>query len=151
MAIVNVADAMGGHWGSAKSKDATAFIHQMAALVPGTYASVFVAETWGLHANSKGELDRQRDKYPNLGDHPDHYEMMMFQMLHYEWGDNKIMQLSTFIEIEKVLGDRSELAWQHTKLADKVEISDPLFPGEGEQRMGGRFVFGDPDDPEDKP
>ena len=152
LAIVNIADAMGGNWGSAKSKDVTAFLHRMAALVPGTYASVFVAEAWALHANSEGELDRNAEKYPNMGDHPDRYEMMMFQMLHYEHADNHMMQLSTFIEIEKVLGaDRSPAAWQHTKLSDKAEITDPLFPGGSEMRqMTGRFVFGDPDNPEDK-
>ena len=149
MAIVNVADAMGGNWGSQKSKDATAFIHKITALLPGTYASVFASEVWAVHGQTREELDRNHEKYPNLGDHPDRYEMVMFHMLHYEWGTNQMMQLSTMIEIEKVLGNRSRLAWQHTKLSDKVKTGDPLFPkGDSEMRMTGRFVFDGEEEPE---
>ena len=143
MGVINVADAMNGDWGSAKSKDITAFIHRIAALVPGCYAAVFVSEVWALHANSEGELDRQRDKYPSLGDHPDRYEAVMLQMLHYEHADNRMMQLSTMIEIEKVLGaDRSPAAWQGTKLSDTARTTDPLDTKDG-PTMTGRFIFND--------
>lgn len=145
MGVVDVSKATGGDWGSARSKDATALIHKIAALVPGTFASVFCAEAWGLRANSKGELDRNHEKYPNLGDHPDACEMMMFNMLHYERESNRMMQLNTMIEMLKVLGaKRSREAWQGTKLADKVETVDPLDTKDG-PAMRGRFVFGDPE------
>ena len=147
LAVVDVADAMAGNWGSRESKDITAFIHKISAMVPGTYASVFASEVWGLKTNSQGDLDRQYDKYPNLGDHPDRYEALMFQMLHYEIGDNRMMQLSTMIEIEKVLGaNRSPAAWQGTKLSDTACTTDPLDTKDG-PTMTGRFVFGDPDNP----
>ena len=147
MGIVDVAKATGGTWGTTRSKDATAFIFKIAALVPGTYASVFASEVWAVHGQTHEELDRNREKYPNLGDHPDSYEMVMFQMLHYEREANTIMQLSTMIEIEKVLGKRTRLSWQHTKLADEVKTVDPLDLKDG-KTMSGRFVFGDPENPE---
>ena len=143
MAVTNVADAMDGNWGSRESKDITAFIHRVTALLPGIYASVFVAEAWALYAKSHGELDRNVEKYPDMGDHPDRYEVVTMQMLHYEHADNHMMQLSTHIEIEKVLGNRSRLSWQHTKLADKTIIVDPLFPPNDGEAMTGRFIFND--------
>ena len=88
--------------------------------------------------DSSGELDRNYEKYPNLGDHPDRYEILMFQMLHYEPETNSMMQLSTMIEILKVLGEpRRHSMWAGTKLGDET-TTDPLF---GEARMSGRFVF----------
>src|SRR5882672_1739650 len=147
MGVVDVSSATGGEWGSVASKEATAFIHKIAALVPGTYASVFCSEAWALRANSKGELNRQNDKYPNMGDHPDRDEVMMFQMLHYEIEANTMMQQSTMIEILKVLGaNRSRETWRHTKLSDDVKTSDPHSGKEG-YRMTGRFIFGDPENP----
>jgi len=139
MGVIDVSEATGGEWGSRRSKDATAFVHRIAAMTPGTYASVFCSEAWGLRASSSGELDRQYDKYPSLGDHPDRYEILMFQMLHYEYETNSIMQISTMIEILKVLGEpRRRSMWAGTKLADEVTTTDPLF---GEGKMTGRFVF----------
>jgi hypothetical protein len=139
MGIIDVSEATGGNWGDAASKDATAFIHKIAALIPSTYASVFCSEAWALRAPSTGQLDRQRDKYPNLGDHPDAYEVLMFQMLHYERKSNVMMQLSTMTEILKVLGKpRTRSMWAGTKLSDEVSTTDPLF---GEGKMEGRFVY----------
>jgi len=140
MGVVDVSKATGGHWGSTASKEATAFVHKLAALVPGTYASVFCSEAWALFAN-KSEIDRQVDKYPNMGDHPDRCEVVMFQMLHYEVEANTMMQQSTMIEVLKVLGaNRSQAMWQHTKLSDEVITTDP-FDG----LMTGRFIFADPE------
>ena len=86
-----------------------------------------------------GRLDRNVEKYPNLGDHPDRYEVLMFQMLHYERETNTMMQLSTMIEILKVLGmPRRRSMWAGTKLDDKTVTTDPLF---GEGRMEGRFIY----------
>lgn len=145
MGVIDVGKAVGGNWGSAHSKDATAFIHKLTALVPGTHASVFCSEAWALGAKSSGEMDRNSEKYPNLGDHPDRYEVMMFQMLHYEVETNTMMQLSTMIEILKVLGlPRHRGMWAGTNLSDKIMTTDPLF-GEG-GRMEGRFIFGGNDD-----
>jgi hypothetical protein len=147
MGVVNVSEAMGGEWGSVLSKDITAHIHRIAAVVPGTYASVFCSEAWGLRANKAGEFERQREKYPSLGDHPDAYEMVVFQMLHYERETNRMMQLSTMIEILKVFAARrTPHTWLHTKLADKVDTTDPLDTSKG-ATMTGRFVFGDPEKP----
>ena len=53
MGIIDVGEATGGNWGSQRSKDATAFVHRIAALTPGTYASVFCSEAWGLRARLK--------------------------------------------------------------------------------------------------
>ena len=139
MGIIDISKATGGHWGSQRSKDATAFVHKVAALTPGTLASVFCSEAWSLRAQTHEELDRNYEKYPNLGDHPDRIEVLMFQMLHYEPETNSMMQLSTMIEILKVLGEpRRRSMWAGTKLADKADTTDPLF---GEGRMTGRFVF----------
>ena len=141
MGIVDVAKATGGVFGSRRSKNATAFVHQIAALVPGTYASVFCVEAWALHGKGHKELDRNIEKYPNLGDHPDRHEVMMFQMLHYEVKDNTMMQLSTYVEILKVLGaNRSREAWRGTTLGEET-TTDPV--GSNELRMTGRFIFGD--------
>jgi len=145
MGVVDVSKATGGNWGSTQSKDATAFIHKIAALVPGTYASVFCSEAWALRTKNKGVLDRNVEKYPNLGDHPDRDEVMMFQMLHYDRETNTMMQQSTMIEILKVLGaNRSRETWRHTKLSDDVQTTDPI-----DGSMTGRFVFGDPENPEE--
>jgi len=147
MGVVNVSEATGGNWGNLASKDATAFIHKIAAMVPGTMASVFCVEAWSLRANAKDELDRQSDKYPNLGDHPDRSEVVMFQMMHYDPDSNTMMQLVTMIEVLKVLGaKRSRAMWQHTKLADEVVTTDP-HSGKDGYTMTGRFIFGDPENP----
>jgi hypothetical protein len=143
MGIIDVTNAMGGEWGSQRSKDATAFIHRIAALVPGTYASVFCSEVWSLKANKQGEFDRNVEKYPSLGDHPDRFEAMMFQMLHYERENNTMMQLTTMIDVLKVLGEpRRRSMWSGTKLADYTMTTDPLF---GEGKMEGRFIYNEED------
>jgi len=147
--IVDVVKATGGNWGNIPSKDATAFVHKIAAMVPGTYASVFCVEAWALRASEKGEFDRDREKYPNLGDHPDRYEVVMFQMLHYDVEANTMMQLATMIEVIKVLGhNRSRQVWRDTKFGE-VNTTDPLA-GDAGQRMTGRFIFGDPENPNDE-
>jgi hypothetical protein len=141
MGIVDIAKATGGVFGNSRSKNATAFVHQIAALIPSTYASVFCVEAWALRTNTKGELDRQADKYPNLGDHPDRYEVVMFQMLHYEREDNSMQQLATMIEVIKVLGaNRSREAWRGTTLGEET-TTDPME--HSELRMTGRFIFAD--------
>lgn len=145
MGVVDVASATGGTFGSAASKDATAVIHKVAAMVGGTYASVFCVEAWALHSSGKDGLKREVDKYPNLGDHPDRSEVVMFQMLHYEVENNTMMQLQTMVETIKVLGaNRSRAAWRATKFGQE-EITDPL--GGGELRLKGRFIVGDPENP----
>ena len=64
MGIIDVSEAVGGNWGDRQSKDATAFIHKIAALVPGTYASVFCSEAWSLKANSHGETGSKCREVP---------------------------------------------------------------------------------------
>lgn len=142
MGIVDISKATHGTWGNRASKDATAKVHQVAAMIPGTMASVFCVETWVL--KSKGperELNRQMDKYPNLGDHPDREEAVMFNMLHYDADTNTMMQLTTHVMVIKVLGtNRSRRAWADTKWGAE-ETTDPHSP-DATMRMVGRFIFG---------
>lgn len=147
MGVVDVMQATRGMFGDVPSKNATAFVHKISAMVPGTYASVFCVEAWALRSNGKESLNRQADKYPNLGDHPDRYEVMMYHMLHYDVDANTMMQLSTMVEVIKVLGaDRSRAAWRGTTFGE-ANITDPNDPKDG-VTMTGRFVFGDPENPD---
>ena len=144
----NVMDATGGSWGSRASKDATAFVHRIAAMIPGTHASVFCSEVWSLHGTEKKELDRNIKKYPNLGDHPDRQESVMFSMLHYVSEANTIMQLHTMVEVLKVLGEpRHPMMWAGTKFGEEHTV-DPNDPKAG-MHYKGRFVVGHPLDDKD--
>lgn len=150
MGIVDITKAL-GTFGDVRSKNATAFVHKIAALVPGTYASVFCTEAWALRGSGgKENFDRQRDKYPDLGDHPDRHEVLMFNMLHYDVDTNAMMQLATMIEVIKVLGaNRSRKAWRDTNLGEDM-TTDPLAPGPDGMKMTGRFIFGDAENPNDE-
>lgn len=137
MGIIDVAKATGGAFGDSRSKDATAKVHQTSAMIPGTKASVFCTEVWMVHSDSP--IDRK--KYPNYGDHPDREEAMQFNMLHYDWDTNTMMQLLTSVMVVKVLGvNRSPAVWRDTKYGREITL-DPHNPEEGHRQIG-RFIFG---------
>ena len=149
LAVTDVAKATGGTFGSRSSKEATAFVHKISAMVPGTKASVFGSEVWSLRQKWDGKtIDREYDKYPSLADHPDRMECVMFQMLHYDSASNTMMQLSTMFETIKVLGQpRHRGMWTGTTLAEEFETTDPHV---GPIKMEGRFIYAD-DDFDDAP
>ncbi len=41
---------------------------------------LFISEAWTLSSTDDAKLERQVEKYPNLGDHPDSKEVVMFQL-----------------------------------------------------------------------
>jgi hypothetical protein len=143
--VIDVAKSTGGTFGSRASKDAVATVQRVSAMIPGTLASVFCCEAWALRGNSKGEMDRNIEKYPNLGDHPDRFEVMMFNMLSYDWDTNAMMQFQTTIEVIKVLGKNvSRKHWRDTKYGRTVTV-DPRDPASGITSKG-RFIPSAPDD-----
>lgn len=142
MGIVDVGEAMGDHWGSGWSKDATARVHQFSALVPGVKLSIFCVETWMVTKNMPSQEDLDTKYQGSLANHPDKQEAMMFAAVHYAPETGEMMQLIAFVEVLKVLGATSSEMWRHTKYG-KLEIVDPQDTIEGRPRMKGRFVAGD--------
>lgn len=137
--VVDLDKAAGG-FGDARSKDATAFVQRVAAMVPGTRAAVFCCETWVLAGKTDQELG-------DISDHPDRQEAMMFSMLHFEHGANQMMQLMTMCMQVKVLGANvSPTMWRETKFGAET-TSDPMVKGPGGMSFSGRFVPSDPEAP----
>jgi hypothetical protein len=140
MGLIDVSKAMGS-FGDARTKQATAVIHKLAALLPGVRASVFCVEAWVLHQDLvKGaNVEETVKKHSNIADHPDRTEAIMINMLYYIQPDHTVMQLIGMLPILKVLGHNlSRDAWRSTKFGP-VDITDPV-DATGGKRMEGRFI-----------
>jgi hypothetical protein len=133
MGTIDVSKAMGS-FGDARTKQATAVIHQLSARIPGVRASVFCVEAWALREGAEGYKPGT-----SLADHPDRIEVIMTNMIYYVRLDHTVMQLMAMREVIKVLGhNTSPSAWQDTKLG-KLTIIDPQDRSDGKS-MTGRFV-----------
>lgn len=134
-------DKQGYGWGDVRSKNITAHMQRVSACIPGTVASIFCVETWVL----KNITMEERKKYDSIHDHPYREEALMFNMLHYNWSLNQMMQLTCMLDIVKVLGKNvSPEHWRSTTLG-APQIVDPMDRVEGRPRMVGRFIPGAPD------
>lgn len=140
MAIVDVADAMGGNFGDEHSKNSVAKVHRFSATVPFVDLSVFCVETWILR-NHDGPYEG------SLANHPDAVEGMMFDAIKFNPENGELFQLFYMIDVIKVLGqNRSRNAWQGTVFGEMEQIIDPNDQSiDNKLRMRGRFVVGDPD------
>ncbi len=142
MAVVDVQEAMGGDWGDSESKDHTARVHQISAMVPSVKASVFCVEAWVVRNVDPKELEEHMKT--GIKDHPDRGEVIMFHMIHYDHANNALMQLTTMIEVLKVFSaDRDPETWSGTKFGTE-EIVDPH--GDDDLAFRGRFIAGDQGD-----
>ena len=148
--VINLPNAIGGEWGDARSKDATARVHRFSARVPGVMYTTFVSEVWFLSREDKAlppkeELEREYKK--GIADHPDRREGVLFNTLHFERSTGELMQLLHNIEVIKVLGvHRSRKVWRDTKWGDITMTIDPMAATEsGPDRVLGRFIASDPD------
>lgn len=151
MGVVDIAEATHGLFGHAATKDAVAMVHRIGAMAPGTYASVFCCESWIL-TRQKGDtgFEEALKGKQSIHNHPDREEAMMFNMLHYEWETNRMMQLSVMNKLIKVLGaNPSPAAWRDTKYDEFELITDPMVRTKDGPGMLGRFVVSDPENKND--
>lgn len=136
VAVIDLNEVCGGNWGAADTKDRTAHIHLVGAMVPTVKASVFCVEAWSLKHVDRAEMEKHR--HTGISHHPDRGEAMMFTMIHYDQPNNAIMQLTAMVDVIKVLGQNtSPEAWADTKYGEAT-VSDPM--GDDDMRYTGRFV-----------
>jgi len=130
---VDVADAMGGTFGDARTKNAAAFVHKLTALLPGCKASVLCVETWALSATPAEPLD-------SIAKHPDREEAVMVNMLHHDHKTGGLMQLVALLKVIKVLSaNPTATTWAGTKFGE-CSIVDPMATA---GRFSGRFTVRD--------
>lgn len=135
MGMIDVGKAMGS-FGDARTKEATAVIHQLSARIPGVTASVFCVEAWTLREGLKPGVEMPK----SLANHPDRSEAIMTNMIYYQKADHTVMQLMGLREVIKVLGhNTSPSAWRDTKFGT-LDIIDPNDTSGGIKKMTGRFV-----------
>lgn len=133
LGIVDLSKALPVPWGDARTKDTTAFVHQLAARVPGVTASVFCSETWLLRGIEPGQKPR------DISDHPDREEAVMFNTLFFQREANTMMQLMAMVLVIKVLGhNTSPKAWRDTQFGETAQTIDP---GDHPDINVGRFVY----------
>jgi hypothetical protein len=119
-----------GEWGDTRSKEVTAQVHIVAAMLPEVAAAVLSVEAWMVHIDTKEEVTG------SIADHPAREHAMMFNMLQYDRERNGMMQLNAMVSIIKVPG-HSPAAWAQTVFGQR-SIIDPISNNDH-----GRFIFND--------